>query len=56
VTEMSAMFFNARSFNQDLTGWDVDQVKSCQDMFKGADKMDPKLKPNLPKSCETTPP
>jgi len=36
VTEMGAMFREASSFNQDLSGWDVSQVVSNVNMWGGS--------------------
>ncbi|WP_353778750.1 BspA family leucine-rich repeat surface protein [Winogradskyella sp. 3972H.M.0a.05] len=36
VTEMSFMFFNASSFNGDLSAWDVSNVTNMRSMFQGA--------------------
>ena len=36
VTDMSALFLNAREFNQDISGWDVSKVKYMDNMFEGA--------------------
>jgi len=33
VTDMYAMFVSAKAFNQDLSGWDVDQVTNCAYFF-----------------------
>lgn len=36
VTDMSALFLNAREFNQDISGWDVSKVNIMDNMFEGA--------------------
>ena len=36
VTDMSGMFSNAQSFNQDLSAWDVSGVTNMRAMFYGA--------------------
>ena len=33
VTDMSLMFYNAQSFNQDLSAWDVSAVTDMYSMF-----------------------
>ncbi len=37
VTLMSHMFYDAKAFNQDISGWDVSRVESMSYMFAGAD-------------------
>ena len=34
VTDMGGMFFQARSFNQDLEHWDVSSCRHSWDMFE----------------------
>ena len=36
VTDMSAMFFGAHSFNGDISEWDVSEVTDMYEMFSGA--------------------
>ena len=36
VTDMASMFSNARSFNQDIGGWDVSKVRDMSNMFFAA--------------------
>jgi len=36
VTNMDRMFYNATSFNSDLSKWDVSSVTNMDNMFKGA--------------------
>jgi len=36
VTEMNALFANARTFNEPLTGWDTSSVESMSGLFQGA--------------------
>jgi len=45
VTDMYAMFYDAEMFNQDIGGWDVDQVTSYDEVFTGATAMEEKHKP-----------
>ena len=40
VTDMSGMFMNARSFNQDIGDWNVDNVTTMRFMFTGASSFD----------------
>ena len=34
--KMNEMFENAEEFNQDISGWNVSNVKNKKDMFKGS--------------------
>ena len=34
VTDMSGMFFNANTFNQDIGGWDISSVLDMASMFQ----------------------
>ncbi|RUA31268.1 MAG: hypothetical protein DSY77_13210, partial [Bacteroidetes bacterium] len=36
VTDMSRMFYNAKSLNQDISHWDVSTVTNMSDLFHGA--------------------
>jgi len=36
VTDMSYMFYNATSFNQNLSSWSVDGVTICNNFSEGA--------------------
>ncbi|RUA33665.1 MAG: hypothetical protein DSY77_09125 [Bacteroidetes bacterium] len=36
VTDMSRMFYNAKSLNQDISHWDVSNVTNLSDVFHGA--------------------
>ena len=38
VTDMSWMFYNARSFNGDISGWNTSKVKIMSTKFKGASR------------------
>ena len=52
MTDMYRMFYRARNFNQDLTGWQVGQVtqKNCTKFCKGS-KLSKNNQPSLPKKC-----
>ena len=39
VEDMYAMFYGAESFNQDLSGWNVEKCKDMGEMFNGANKL-----------------
>ena len=43
VTDMSLMFSDATSFNQDLSGWDVGNVDDMTAMFIRAESFDQNL-------------
>ncbi|KAF3983868.1 MAG: BspA family leucine-rich repeat surface protein, partial [Methylococcales symbiont of Hymedesmia sp. n. MRB-2018] len=43
VTDMRQMFFGARLFNADISGWDVSGVTQMTDMFLFADDFDQNL-------------
>ena len=45
VTDMSYMFSNAQSFNQDLSFWDVSTVTNFSNMFNGASSFNGALNP-----------
>jgi len=53
VTNMFAMFKQARNFNQDLTGWQVGQItkKSQCAKFCRFSPLKGKNAPSLPKKC-----
>jgi surface protein len=36
ITDMSRLFFDNTSFNQDISGWDVSNVTNMSEMFSGA--------------------
>jgi surface protein len=36
VTDMSRLFHNQSSFNDDISGWDVSKVTTMREMFAGA--------------------
>ena len=38
ITDMSRLFRNADAFNQDISAWDVSQVREMRYMFSGADE------------------
>ena len=40
MTRMDGLFHNANSFNQNISRWDVAQVRDLHDMFKGASSFD----------------
>ena len=40
VTDMSRMFSGTTSFNQDISGWNVDSVTNMESMFSGATAFD----------------
>jgi hypothetical protein len=44
---MSAMFWGAESFNQDISSWDISKVVYTQEMFKDCN-IDPENKPKPP--------
>ena len=40
VTSMSAMFYGAKKFNQNISNWDVSNVTNMGQMFFDADSFD----------------
>ena len=40
MTRMDGLFHNANSFNQNISSWDVTQVRDLHDMFNGASSFD----------------
>ena len=53
VTDMKHMFYKARNFNQDLTGWQVGQITKKSDCksFCRLSKLKKNNAPSLPKQC-----
>jgi surface protein len=51
VEDMRYMFGSCRSFNQDLSNWDVSNVKTMESMFKGCESLT--KKPNWVVNIET---
>lgn len=45
VTNMNAMFRDARRFNQDISSWNVSNVENMAGMFRGAKSFDQNKKP-----------
>ena len=39
MNNMYGMFYNAKSFNQDLSDWDVSGSTNLNDMFESADDL-----------------
>ena len=53
VTDMERMFYRAKKFNQDLTGWQVGQItkkKDCKKFCKRS-ALSKNNAPSLPKKC-----
>ena len=52
VTDMERMFYRAKKFNQDLTGWQVGQIKKskCKKFCKKSN-LNKSNAPKLPKKC-----
>jgi len=43
ITDMSALFFNLKNFNEDVSNWDTSEVTDMSFMFQGASAFDQDL-------------